>query len=167
MTTLEPPAKKLTPKQREAAKLKLQKQRERDKAKKQREKIAAAKQRERDRRAAAKAKEEARKAAAKARAARPLRVLETGPRQPQIELPTTIDGSKVSGHPLLWMMKHRMPEGYTKSEIARRLGVKPQSVYKWEASCRANRNFPVPIIRAKQLADVFNVSPAVLRPDAF
>lgn len=166
--TLDPsPAKKLTAKQREAAKLKLQKQRERDKAKKQREKIAAAKQRERDRRAAAKAKEEARKAAAKARAARPLRTLETGPRQPEIKLPTTIDGSQISGHPLLWMMKHRMPEGYSKSEIARKLGVKPQSVYKWEASCRANRNFPVPIIRAKQLAEVFNVPPAVLRPDAF
>lgn len=167
MSNTSNPAKPLTPKQRELAKLKLQKQRERDKAKKQREKIAAAKARQRERRAIAKAKEDARKAAAKARAARPLRELATGPRQPEIVLPSTIDGSKINGHPLLWLMKNRMTEGLTKSEIARRLGVKPQSVYKWEASCRANRNFPVPIIRAKQLAEVFNVPPSVLRPDAF
>lgn len=167
MSNTNTPGKPLTPKQRELAKVKKQREREREKAKKQREKIAAAKLRERERRAVAKEKEAARKAAAKARAARPLRVLATGPRQPEIKLPTTIDGSQISGHPLLWMMKHRMPEGYTKSDIARRLEVKPQSIYKWEASCRANRNFPVPIIRAKQLADVFNVPPSVLRPDAF
>lgn len=158
---------KPTDKQREAAKLKKQREREREKAKKQREKIAAAKAREKARAAAAKQKAAEKAEAAKARARRVLRTLETGPRQPQIELPTSLDGQKISGHPLLWMLKNRMPDGYSKSEVARRLGVKPQSIYKWEASCRANRNFPVPVLRAKQLADVFMVPPALLRPDAF
>lgn len=90
-----------------------------------------------------------------------------GARQPVLELPTEVNGKQIEVHPLLWAMENRMPKDASKSDVARTLGVRPQSLYKWERACRKDRNFPVPILRAKQLAEVFRINPAVLRPDAF
>jgi DNA-binding XRE family transcriptional regulator len=91
-----------------------------------------------------------------------------GSRQPKIKLPMLMpNGKKTTSHPLLWLLKERMPEYATKSTVAQALGVKPQSLYKWEHACRKDRNFPVPIMRAKQLGEFFNVPASMLRPDAF
>ena len=54
-----------------------------------------------------------------------------------------------------------------KSDLARALGVRPQSLYKWERLCKADRNFPLPILRAKQAAEFFGVKPSLFRPDIF
>jgi DNA-binding XRE family transcriptional regulator len=89
-----------------------------------------------------------------------------GSRQPQLKLPVTMpDGSRAKGHPLLHFMGKKLIEGGTKTDVAKVLGVRPQSLYKWERECRQNRNFPLPVLRAKQLASYFNVPPAVFRPD--
>jgi DNA-binding XRE family transcriptional regulator len=91
-----------------------------------------------------------------------------GSRQPVIKLPTLMpDGSKTTKHPLVWLMANRLPDDANKSTVAAALGVRPQSLYKWEAAAEADRNFPVPILRARQLAAFFSVSPELLRPDAY
>jgi DNA-binding XRE family transcriptional regulator len=91
-----------------------------------------------------------------------------GARQPVLSLPTEMPGGRMTtDHPLLWAMTYKMPRDTTKSDIARTLGIKPQSLYKWEAACRRDRNFPVPILRAAQLAKVFRIPASLLRPDAY
>jgi DNA-binding XRE family transcriptional regulator len=90
-----------------------------------------------------------------------------GSRQPVLELPTTMpDGRPIEGHPLLYLLDKRLSKGdITKTDVAKTLGVRPQSLYKWERECRANRNFPLPVLRAKQLAGFLRVKPEVFRPD--
>lgn len=91
-----------------------------------------------------------------------------GSRQPTIKLPSVMpNGKRTTSHPLLWMLTWRMPPDATKSTVAKALGVKPQSLYKWEHACRKDRNFPVPIKRAQQLGQFFQVPPAMFRPDVF
>lgn len=92
-----------------------------------------------------------------------------GSRQPVLELPVRMpDGTMSKGHPLLHLMERHTADGVSvKARVAETLGVRPQSLYKWERECRNNRNFPLPVLRAKQLADFFKVPPSVLRPDAF
>jgi len=95
----------------------------------------------------------------------------TGPgsRQPVLKLPSTLpSGQRMRGHPLLHLMTIHIgldPENRNKSSIARALGIAPQSLYKWERACRADRNFPLPVLRAQQFAQVFKVPPAIFRPD--
>jgi DNA-binding XRE family transcriptional regulator len=89
-----------------------------------------------------------------------------GSRQPVLTLPSIMpDGKRTRMHPLLWALENRMPEGRNKSDVARALGIQPQSLYKWERSCATNRNFPVPVQRAAQLASYFGIDPVLLRPD--
>ncbi len=70
-------------------------------------------------------------------------------------------------------MKDRLGEPYNedgkpnKSDLARALNVRPQSLYKWERLCKVDRNFPLPILRAKQVAEFFAVKPSLFRPDIF
>jgi hypothetical protein len=91
-----------------------------------------------------------------------------GSRQPVIDLPTKMPrGNETDQHPLVWLLENKMPKGANKSTVAAALGIRPQSLYKWEAAAAVNRNFPVPVLRAKQLAAFFKVKPALLRPDAF
>ena len=87
-----------------------------------------------------------------------------------IKLPREMPGGKkTTAHPLIWLMKEKMGDR-NKSDLARACGdkgVRPQSLYKWERLCRADRNFPLPILRAKQIADFFGVKPGLFRPDIF
>jgi DNA-binding XRE family transcriptional regulator len=99
----------------------------------------------------------------KATAARP-----EGSRLVEIKLPREMpNGQKTSGHPLLWLMREKLGEDRNKSDLARALDVRPQSLYKWERLCKADRNFPLPTLRAKQIADFFGVKPSLFRPDVF
>jgi hypothetical protein len=95
---------------------------------------------------------------------------EKGPmsRQPVLTLPRVMpDGTKTTKHPLIWLMDQRLPEDANKSTVARALGIAPQSLYKWEAACRRDRNFPIPVARARQIGEYFGVPPAILRPDIY
>lgn len=88
------------------------------------------------------------------------------PQPKPVKLPSTMpDGKTTKLHPLLWCLKNRMPEGANKSTLAARMAVRPQSVYKWEARAREDRHFPVPLMRAAQMAEFFNVPLALFRPD--
>jgi hypothetical protein len=90
------------------------------------------------------------------------------PRQPTLKLPMDMpDGTRTRMHPFVWLMTTKVPEEDNKSTIAAKMDIRPQSLYKWEAACRADRNFPIPVLRAAQLADIFGVPPSLLRPDAF
>lgn len=83
-----------------------------------------------------------------------------------LKLPTTMpDGKKTRKHPLLWCLEERLGDR-TKSDAARMMGVKPQSLYKWERLCREDRNFPLPLLRAMQLGKFFGVPHTLFRPDA-
>jgi DNA-binding XRE family transcriptional regulator len=91
-----------------------------------------------------------------------------------VKLPREMPGGKTStSHPLVWLMKDRLDEPHNesgkpnKSDLARYLGVRPQSLYKWERLCRGDRNYPLPPVRAAQLASFFNVKPSLFRPDVF
>jgi len=75
-------------------------------------------------------------------------------------------GKKTTDHPLVWLVREKMGER-NKSDLARHLDVRPQSLYKWERLCKEDRNFPLPISRAKEIAAFFNVKPSLLRPDIF
>ena len=77
------------------------------------------------------------------------------------------DGKRTKLHPLLWCIQPLLPEPDTKSDLARYLGVKPQSLYKWEMRCRKDRHFPLPVVRAAQLGKFFDVDPYLFRPDVF
>jgi DNA-binding XRE family transcriptional regulator len=92
----------------------------------------------------------------------------TGPgsRQPTLKLPTVMpDGSKTRMHPLSWCIQYLLIDT-TKTSLAQHMGVKPQSLYKWERKCREDRHFPLPLLRAVQVADFFSVPVAMFRPDA-
>jgi DNA-binding XRE family transcriptional regulator len=90
-----------------------------------------------------------------------------GSRLVVIELPKAMPGGKTTpGHPLLWLMDFKMKDR-TKSDLAREMGIRPQSLYKWERYCKTDRNFPLPGLRAAQIAKFFRVKPALLRPDLF
>lgn len=90
-----------------------------------------------------------------------------GSRQPMLKLPSTMpDGKRTPLHPLIYLMrKHADDDTGNKSDVARKLGVRPQSFYKWERACKADRHFPLPVLRAQQLAEHFNVPPSLFRPD--
>jgi DNA-binding XRE family transcriptional regulator len=91
-----------------------------------------------------------------------------GSRLVVIKLPREMPGGKTtSSHPLIWLMREKLGEDRKNSDLARHLDVRPQSLYKWERLCKADRNFPLPIANAKKIAEFFNVKPALLRPDIF
>jgi DNA-binding XRE family transcriptional regulator len=90
-----------------------------------------------------------------------------GSRLAIVKLPREMpDGKTTSGHPLTWLVREKMGER-NKSDLARHMAVAPQSLYKWERLCRADRNYPLPIPRAMEIAKFFNVKPSLLRPDIF
>lgn len=82
-----------------------------------------------------------------------------------MKLPTTMpDGKRTTKHPLLWCLENKMGER-NKSDLARAMGVRPQSLYKWQAEARADRHFPLPLKRAIQAADFFGVPVTLFRDD--
>jgi DNA-binding XRE family transcriptional regulator len=101
--------------------------------------------------------------AKKAKAVRP-----EGSRLAEITLSKDMPGGVTTkDHPLIWLVDNKMPKGTNKSDLARHLGVRPQSLYKWERLCKVDRNFPVPAPRALQIAKFFRVRAGLLRPDLF
>ncbi len=93
----------------------------------------------------------------------------TGPgsRQPTLKLPSVMpDGKKTAKHPLIWCIQNKLYEN-TKSDLAQHMGVKPQSLYKWERKCADDRHFPLPLLRAIQIAEFFDVPPSMFRPDVY
>jgi DNA-binding XRE family transcriptional regulator len=90
----------------------------------------------------------------------------------KLKLPRLMpDGRMTAKHPLLWCLANRMRQNDDKPDkkvrLAEFMGVAPQSLYKWERECEADRNFSVPAERAAQMARYFNVSPTLFRPDLY
>ena len=84
-----------------------------------------------------------------------------------LKLTTTMpDGKRTTKHPLLWCLEYRMPADSNKSDLAKKMGVKPQSLYKWERKCREDRHFSLPLLRAMIMAAWFDVPVSLFRPDA-
>jgi hypothetical protein len=95
-------------------------------------------------------------------------IAESGPgsRQPKLKLPLIeVNGKRSTLHPLTALMRLRGMTTKDKTALAASMGIKPQSLYKWELACAVDRNFPIPVLRARQLADFFKVPPATFRPD--
>jgi hypothetical protein len=91
-----------------------------------------------------------------------------GARQPKLDLPTVMPGGKKTDlHPFLWAIENRFPKDKVKADVAKEMEIRPQSLYKWEAACRKDRNFPLPILRAAQFAKLFRMPPSMFRPDAY
>ena len=85
---------------------------------------------------------------------------------PVLKLPTTMpDGKRTTKHPLHWCLQNCMPEGDNLSDVARTMGVRPQSLYKWMKKAEGDRNFCLPSTRALQLAAYFQVPLNLFRPD--
>lgn len=80
---------------------------------------------------------------------------------------TMPDGKRTTAHPLLHLIKTQLKEPDTKSDLAKYMGVRPQSLYKWERKCREDRHFSLPLARAIQLSKYFGVNPSLFRPDVF
>lgn len=74
-------------------------------------------------------------------------------------------GKVSSKHPLLVLLEKAEPG--THVALARHMDVRPQSLSKWRAQCRADRNFRLPALRAKQAAEFFGLSPSAFRPDLY
>lgn len=84
---------------------------------------------------------------------------------PTMKLPTTMpDGKNTSKHPLVYCCE-KLLNGHSKSELARAMGVRPQSLYKWLKKGAADRNFSIPLERAILAAKFFNVHPSLFRND--
>ncbi len=91
-----------------------------------------------------------------------------GARQPILKLPATMGDKRITRHPFVYLLESYLkedPEDHNKSVLAKHLGVRPQSIYKWERACRKDRNFPLPVLRAQQIATFFKVPPSTFRPD--
>jgi DNA-binding XRE family transcriptional regulator len=91
-----------------------------------------------------------------------------GARQPILKLPSEVRGKRITRHPFVYLLEdyiEQAPEDNNKSVLAKHLGVRPQSIYKWERACRKDRNFPLPVLRAQQIATFFKVPPSTFRPD--
>ena len=85
-----------------------------------------------------------------------------------VKLSTTMpDGSKTKKHPLLWLFATKLTAEGDNTKLANRLGIAPQTMSKWKASCAMDRHFLLPALRAKQIAEACNVPPSLLRPDVF
>lgn len=80
-------------------------------------------------------------------------------------LPRAMPGGKTTKkHPLLWLIDQHPDE--PKSQLAHHMGVRPQTLFKWLAHCREDRNFSLPLERAIQIARYYDVPVGLLRPDA-
>jgi hypothetical protein len=89
-----------------------------------------------------------------------------GSRQPVLKLASVMpNGKRTTLHPMTWLMREREMTTTEKTALAKSMGIKPQSLYKWELACALDRNFPLPILRARQIADYFKVKPDLFRPD--
>ena len=69
-----------------------------------------------------------------------------------------------SGALFLWLLKYHM-EVRTKSQLARVMKIKPQTLYKWEAFAKKDRHFKLPLERALEVARYFDIHPSLLRND--
>ena len=85
-----------------------------------------------------------------------------------LKLPALMPNGKTTrAHPLTWCLENQVPVGDNLSSVARHMGVRPQSLYKWMRKCEADRHFSLPALRAKQLGSYFAVPPALFRPDLY
>jgi len=84
----------------------------------------------------------------------------------QTKLPRQMPGGKVTNkHPLCWLMENKLGER-SKRQLAIAIGVRAQTLYGWERIAEAHpRHFLLPGVRARRVAEFFDVSPALLRPD--
>jgi DNA-binding transcriptional regulator YdaS (Cro superfamily) len=56
-------------------------------------------------------------------------------------------------------------EGKTKVELAKEIGVTPQSLNSWQTACKEDRNFLLPAVTAAKIAKATGLSPRLFRPD--
>lgn len=85
-----------------------------------------------------------------------------------LKLPSTMpNGKRTKLHPLAWCVATKMPEGATKSDLAKHLGVRPQTLYKWLGKCDADRHFSLPAERVSGFAGYFGVDASLFRPDLY
>lgn len=77
------------------------------------------------------------------------------------------NGKTTKAHPLVWCIDTLRPANEAKARLAEHMGVRPQSLYKWLAKCKEDRNFSIPAERAMQVATFFDVPASLFRPDVF
>ena len=80
---------------------------------------------------------------------------------PIIRLPR----SSVPRHPFLIALDRWAREGKTKTQLAKEIGVTPQSLNSWRVECLDNRDFLLPAATAAKIAKVTGLSPRLFRPD--
>ena len=86
--------------------------------------------------------------------------------QKPVKLPRKMPGgSNTNKHPLSWLIENKLGER-SKRQLAIAIGIRAQTLYGWERMAEAApRHFLLPGPRARQIAEYFKVSPALLRPD--
>lgn len=68
-------------------------------------------------------------------------------------------------HPFLVALDRWGSEGRTKTELAKELGVTPQSLNSWRVACLEDRDFLLPASLAAMVANKVGMSPRLFRPD--
>ena len=83
-----------------------------------------------------------------------------------VKLPRQMPGGKVTNkHPLCWLIDNMLGKR-SKRQLAIAIGIRAQTLYGWERRAEAEpRHFLLPSLRARLIADYFEVPPGLLRPD--
>jgi hypothetical protein len=75
------------------------------------------------------------------------------------------DGTATRTHPLVWGLQEAHDLGVTDADVARQMGVAPQTFHIWKTSAKKNRNFLLPAEQIPALSTALGIAPYYFRPD--
>jgi hypothetical protein len=75
------------------------------------------------------------------------------------------DGTATRTHPLIWGLQNAYDVGLTDADVARTLGVAPQTLWIWKSKAAADRHFLLPAEQIPTLSSALGIAPYYFRPD--
>lgn len=83
------------------------------------------------------------------------------------KLPRSLGDRKLSDHPVILARKHMADNGVRRVQLAKILGVSPQSALGFETRAAADRDYLLPAEHVKHYSRLSGLPPHVFRPDVF
>jgi hypothetical protein len=75
------------------------------------------------------------------------------------------DGTATRTHPLIWGLQEVYDIGGADADIARTMGVAPQTFHIWKNRAKSERNFLLPAEQIPALSQALGIAPYYFRPD--
>lgn len=83
------------------------------------------------------------------------------------KLPRSLGDRKLTDHPVVLARKHMAANGVRRVQLAKILGVSPQSALGFETRAAADRDYLLPAEHVKHYSRLGGLPPHVFRPDVF